>query len=430
MVKEYHEPWSPTSNVPSSVGSSSGRTAGGTPKPPPPLPPSVARAAAKGTIGPEELRQVFRTIDKDNSGEISHQELRYALWSLTGTKPTKAVTNVILADIDTDNNGVVDEDEFIEFFSTVNTLKTLREDIIVGEQKAGAVMWFVNVYGACCIVATMLFFLLEIESDDPDFGGNWGLFVFGIMSLIWLFFRVIIPLLMARISYWVPILRDIQKWFYNCKRKICRFLKNVFRVAKHWITGAEGDPPVEPGTPLSPTSPTLIAMRSLARMKSGKKPEVKTPYSAEHYQEAAEHQQQSGQMPLHTFKLLGKNTATRGPTTFAADQPVYFLPYNQWDGGDLKAKVAPQEAWPSGEQTALPAIEGRRLPMPALEAPNQEPKSNMSRFKALVSGEALASNLESSPKKSDPGSAMAVVEQALEDRQHRREVEASAPSLA
>lgn len=429
MVKEYHEPWSPTSNVASSLGSSSGRSAGGTPKPPPPLPPSVQKAVEKGQVGPEELRQVFKAIDKDKSGEISHQEMRYALWSLTGTKPTKAVVQVIMADIDTDENGVVDEDEFIEFFSTVNNLKTLREDIIHGEEKAGTMLCFVNVYGLLCIIGTLMFFLAEMQSDDPDFGGNWGLFVFGIMSLIWLVARVLVPLLMARISYWVPILRDIQSWLKEHSRKACRIFKNCCIVLKHKITKQEGQPQIEPGTPMSPMSPTAIALRAIASFKKGA-PAVKTPYHAENYAEAAQHQ--SREMPLTTFKLAGNACEKKAPAerSFAADQPVYFLPYSQWDGGDLKAKVTPQDAWPQSPN-ALPALRDGRQPLPALEAPKADspPTHKTSRFKALVHGEPVAPHL-GPESECEAGSAQAMVEQALEERQNKREAEAAAPSLA
>lgn len=340
--------------------------------------------------------------------------MRHALWALTGTKPTKTVTQVILADIDTDENGVVDEDEFIEFFTTVKALKNLREDIQQGEQKAGAILGFVNVYGCICILATMLFFLAEIQSDDPDLGSNWGLFIFGIMSLIWLFFRVWVPLLMARVSYWVPIVRDIADWVTRARRRCVRAIKNYLLAAKHKILRKEGPPPEAPGSPKSPISPTVLALRAIAAFRGGKKVPIETPYQAENYAGAA--QVQNTEMPLNSFKLLGKNTASqdRTNTSFAVDKPVYFLPYSQWDGGDLKAKQhGPQEAWPEQNPRQLPALQA-----PPQEEQPEEQVHNVSRFKALIAGEALVGTLNKSPSHAE-GSALAIVDKAIEDREER-----------
>jgi len=450
MPKEYHEPWSPTSNVESSIGSSSGRTPGGTPKAAPPLPPAVAKAAEKGTLGPDELRAVFRHIDKDKSGEISHAEMRHALWSITGTKPTKEVTQVIMADIDTDNNGVVDEDEFIEFFTTVQSLKTMREDIIHGEAKSGTILAFVNIYGVACIIATLLFFVQEFQSDNPDFGGNWGLFVFGLMSLIWFVCRVFLPLILARVSYWVPILREARDWLRAFRRNRARDLRKFCGKIKHKVLRREGRPHLEPQSPKSPMSPSMVFALAAAKMKGGKTRKVETPYKAEHYAEAAEWQ--TGEMPLNSFKLLGKNNAVLDQRrSFAADQPVRFIPYSRWGGDDLQAKPHNLEAghqdlqmgWRTAAHAWSEVQEHAHAHAPALQAPPQQgdesPKylqslnnpahpetQSVSRFKALVQG-------GSAPVNPEPDPAIAYVDQALEERQRldeAREAEAHGPSLA
>jgi calmodulin len=60
-----------------------------------------------------ELKEAFRMFDKDGDGTISMEELANVMQVL-GLNPTKDELEIMLASVDTDCNGVIDLDEFVD----------------------------------------------------------------------------------------------------------------------------------------------------------------------------------------------------------------------------------------------------------------------------------------------------------------------------
>ena len=74
------------------------------------------------------LEKVLHSFDLDGSGHISRGELRNALRTL-GHNPGEEEVNLLLAQIDKDGNGVVDNEELLDFMSTQVTLDDPDSDL-------------------------------------------------------------------------------------------------------------------------------------------------------------------------------------------------------------------------------------------------------------------------------------------------------------
>lgn len=64
----------------------------------------------------KEIDGAFRLFDKDGSGNIDFYELRDAMRAL-GLTMSKEDVKKMMSEIDTDNNGYIDEDEFRELMT-------------------------------------------------------------------------------------------------------------------------------------------------------------------------------------------------------------------------------------------------------------------------------------------------------------------------
>ena len=70
-------------------------------------------------LTPEELaefREIFNLVDKDGGGTISKEELGELMETL-GIDATPEEIDLMIAEIDEDNNGVIDFDEFVAVMS-------------------------------------------------------------------------------------------------------------------------------------------------------------------------------------------------------------------------------------------------------------------------------------------------------------------------
>ena len=70
-------------------------------------------------LTPEELaefREIFNLVDKDGGGTISKEELGELMETL-GIDATTEEIDLMIAEIDEDNNGVIDFDEFVAVMS-------------------------------------------------------------------------------------------------------------------------------------------------------------------------------------------------------------------------------------------------------------------------------------------------------------------------
>lgn len=60
----------------------------------------------------QEFREIFRLVDTDDSGDISREEL-FQIMKQIGLKPTMAQVSTMLAEVDQDESGTIDFDEFV-----------------------------------------------------------------------------------------------------------------------------------------------------------------------------------------------------------------------------------------------------------------------------------------------------------------------------
>ncbi|VDP14399.1 unnamed protein product [Heligmosomoides polygyrus] len=64
-------------------------------------------------IRESELREMFREMDKNGDGRITKEELELALIQL-GERPSSSKIEAIINQIDTDGNGCIEIDEFLQ----------------------------------------------------------------------------------------------------------------------------------------------------------------------------------------------------------------------------------------------------------------------------------------------------------------------------
>eukprot|EP01105_Mastigella_eilhardi_P022408 TRINITY_DN5513_c0_g1_i2.p2 TRINITY_DN5513_c0_g1~~TRINITY_DN5513_c0_g1_i2.p2 ORF type:complete len:142 (-),score=47.06 TRINITY_DN5513_c0_g1_i2:113-538(-) len=72
----------------------------------------------------DAYRKAFAMFDKNNDGHITSAELAEVLTSLGGKAPTSAELQQMIAEVDTDNSGTVEFNEFIEMMNKRQTAKT------------------------------------------------------------------------------------------------------------------------------------------------------------------------------------------------------------------------------------------------------------------------------------------------------------------
>ncbi|GAB9467040.1 hypothetical protein Gpo141_00004400 [Globisporangium polare] len=77
----------------------------------------------------EEIREAFHLFDTDGSGSIDARELKAAMRAL-GFQVKKAEIRQMIADIDKDESGTINVDEFIEMMTGKMNSRDPREEII------------------------------------------------------------------------------------------------------------------------------------------------------------------------------------------------------------------------------------------------------------------------------------------------------------
>jgi centrin-1 len=76
----------------------------------------------------QEIREAFDLFDSDKSGEIDTEELKQALKNLGIDAKNQTLQNM-MKDLDADNSGKIDFDEFIEMMTAKMSDRDTREDL-------------------------------------------------------------------------------------------------------------------------------------------------------------------------------------------------------------------------------------------------------------------------------------------------------------
>lgn len=105
------------------------------------LPPPLHQDALHYASNPTEVDQrmkfltsVFEAFDKDGSGELNTRELQKLL-KYVGVQADHSVVEGILDDIDVDEGGTIDMDEFLEFFQKVSDMSMMRLELEAEKSK-------------------------------------------------------------------------------------------------------------------------------------------------------------------------------------------------------------------------------------------------------------------------------------------------------
>ena len=76
-----------------------------------------------------ELAELFRLVDRENTGALSMQELLELLLQMS-VKPTPAEMALLFSEMDTNHNGKIEMDEFMAFIHDSNIKQMDRKDIV------------------------------------------------------------------------------------------------------------------------------------------------------------------------------------------------------------------------------------------------------------------------------------------------------------
>ena len=77
------------------------------------LPRGVFTRKQFAKLNDDKLRKLFREVDIDESGSLTIEEFMEFLQRRFGVRPTKEILMKILKEIDDNNDGNIDEEEFL-----------------------------------------------------------------------------------------------------------------------------------------------------------------------------------------------------------------------------------------------------------------------------------------------------------------------------
>lgn len=77
----------------------------------------------------EELREIFKMYDRDNTGNISNRALKFLLRGL-GDNVNEEEVDLVLKDMDEDGNGTIDFQEFLLYMLEKVNAQSLEDDLV------------------------------------------------------------------------------------------------------------------------------------------------------------------------------------------------------------------------------------------------------------------------------------------------------------
>lgn len=165
-----------------------------------------------------ELRRIFASYDVDGSGEITVDELSVAVQEITGISASNAVVLALLGNIDMDQSGNIDEDEFVEFFGNMKDLLDMERQLTDAASRNILAETCIKVYFVVNFIAFFLFFILFLEDNFAEkeaakkhtglSPGTLGFIITGSSLVLVVLVSLIWPLMKLKLS---PGLKRLEK---------------------------------------------------------------------------------------------------------------------------------------------------------------------------------------------------------------------------
>lgn len=114
----------------------------------------------------EAVVEAFGLFDVDESGEIDTVELNGILKTL-GLHVSKDVSQAILAEIDKDESGSIDADEFTEFFRQIKNVEDLQKTAQAAEAKKSTLSVMSGVYMFFTLITIFILLIFSEDTKDP-----------------------------------------------------------------------------------------------------------------------------------------------------------------------------------------------------------------------------------------------------------------------
>jgi len=140
------------------------------------------------------LEQVFHEFDDDKSGEIDMHEFFVALRTC-GFQVSMPAALSIMKEVDADETGTIDVDEFIEFFKKMEDLEAFRYKVETAQHASGPRGILISVYVFVLLMGCFALILLDIESGGENATIRLLLIFMVVVFLISVSAVVLLPLL-------------------------------------------------------------------------------------------------------------------------------------------------------------------------------------------------------------------------------------------
>lgn len=117
-------------------------------------------------VSESALVEIFNLFDADESGALENSELSEIL-TMCGINVSSSVLEAVLVEIDKDQSGFIDCDEFVEFFREMQGVDQLSKVVEKAGAKAATTSVIAGVYMFLTLIAIFVMMVVNENSNDP-----------------------------------------------------------------------------------------------------------------------------------------------------------------------------------------------------------------------------------------------------------------------
>lgn len=139
------------------------------------------------------LQEIFNEFDEDNSGELDMREF-FIILRTCGFRVSMPAAVSIMQEVDVDENGFIDIDEFVEFFKKMDDLEAFRLKVEMTQHSTGARKNFITGYIFLLLAGCGGLFLMDVKAKGENALVRTLLIAFSVLFAVSIFSVVLIPI--------------------------------------------------------------------------------------------------------------------------------------------------------------------------------------------------------------------------------------------
>jgi len=129
-------------------------------------------AQTPGKSRREYLTEVFRLFDVSKSGSIQYNEFMTVLELMQGGKISSSAVTAILEECDSDLDGHIGEDEFVQFFAKMDSYSTVEKEMKQSTQKNRVHKVIMAAYFGACFIGFGVFVYIYLGEYKSSVDGT------------------------------------------------------------------------------------------------------------------------------------------------------------------------------------------------------------------------------------------------------------------